>query len=342
MTGADVTGRGVTLTGRRGARRRLAGADLEPRRPPTTRSASPATRRSRPPTAPTPTTRTRRRPTAPTRPPTRARWTTPPWSTAATPRRCSRSSPSRTRRASRASPAVAGTSAPTRPSPSPVPISPSSVLVNGGAEDGLAGWSGSFAAAAYGDPFLPTSLAGQALGGGARFFAGATDEAPVLSQRVDVAGGGGVDRRRPRHRDALRHRRRLRRGHGRAVGPRRLQGPREQGAGSAGARRRRHRRALQRDQPAAPRRGRRDPAAHPRDRRDAARHPQRRRLHGRLRRQPVARPVGAGRARPDHARRDPPVPGLKPFNGVSVLTAQPALLGQGRRRGCCWPARRRR
>ena len=55
--------------------------------------------------------------------------------------------------------------------PSPVPMSPSSVLVNGGAEDGLAGWSGSFAAAAYGDPFLPTALAGRALGGGARFFA---------------------------------------------------------------------------------------------------------------------------------------------------------------------------
>ncbi len=71
--------------------------------------------------------------------------------------------------------------------PSPVPMSPSSVLVNGGAEDGLAGWSGTFAAATYGDPFLPTALAGRSLGGGARFFAGADDATPQLSQRVDVA-----------------------------------------------------------------------------------------------------------------------------------------------------------
>lgn len=70
--------------------------------------------------------------------------------------------------------------------PSPVPMSPSSVLVNGGAEDGLNGWSGSFASAAYGDPFLPTALTGRTLGGGARFFAGADDAAPVLSQRIDV------------------------------------------------------------------------------------------------------------------------------------------------------------
>lgn len=71
--------------------------------------------------------------------------------------------------------------------PSPVPMSPSSVLVNGGAEDGTAGWAGTFAAAGYGEPFLPTALAGRALGGGGRFFAGAGDAAPVLSQRVDVA-----------------------------------------------------------------------------------------------------------------------------------------------------------
>ncbi len=72
--------------------------------------------------------------------------------------------------------------------PSPVPIAPSSVLVNGGAEDGLTGWSGGFAAPAYGDPFLPTVLTGRALGGGARFFAAAGEAAPTLSQRIDVAG----------------------------------------------------------------------------------------------------------------------------------------------------------
>ena len=72
--------------------------------------------------------------------------------------------------------------------PSPVPISPSSVLVNGGAEDGLTGWTGAFAAPAYGDPFLPTALTGRALGAGARFFAAAAEATPTLSQRIDVAG----------------------------------------------------------------------------------------------------------------------------------------------------------
>ncbi len=71
--------------------------------------------------------------------------------------------------------------------PSPVPMPPSSVLTNGGAEDGLTGWTGGFVSEAYGSPFLPTALTGQALGGGARFFSAATDPAPTLSQRIDVA-----------------------------------------------------------------------------------------------------------------------------------------------------------
>ncbi|MEA2126160.1 MAG: hypothetical protein QOI80_2942 [Solirubrobacteraceae bacterium] len=79
--------------------------------------------------------------------------------------------------------------------PTPFPIPGSSVLVNGGAEDGLAGWSGTFSVAGYGDPFLPSAHTGLALAAGARLFTGADAEAPDLFQRIDVtAAAASIDR----------------------------------------------------------------------------------------------------------------------------------------------------
>jgi hypothetical protein len=66
------------------------------------------------------------------------------------------------------------------------PIPPDSVLVNGGAEDGLDGWTGTFTAAAYGDPFLPSARTGVSLGGGAAFFSAADAADAELAQRIDV------------------------------------------------------------------------------------------------------------------------------------------------------------
>jgi hypothetical protein len=61
------------------------------------------------------------------------------------------------------------------------------VLVNPGAEDGLAGWSGSLSTVAFGDPFFLSTTAGAALGAGARSFAGGAEEAePSSMQRIGV------------------------------------------------------------------------------------------------------------------------------------------------------------
>ncbi len=75
------------------------------------------------------------------------------------------------------------------------------VLANPGAEAGdpmgagtPPGWSGTFGVASYGDDDLPGSAAGDALGGGARLFAGAAAAPGQLLQRISLAGSGaGVD-----------------------------------------------------------------------------------------------------------------------------------------------------
>ncbi len=59
---------------------------------------------------------------------------------------------------------------------------------NGGAEDGLAGWSGTFTAEAYGSPLLPTRHSGQVLGGGHSFFSAAEAAEADLFQRIDATG----------------------------------------------------------------------------------------------------------------------------------------------------------
>lgn len=77
----------------------------------------------------------------------------------------------------------------------PVPIPLSSVLVNGGAEDGLAGWSGTFAAEPFGTAFLPSRHSGVVLGAGGRFFSGAASPQADLFQRIDVTGAAAsIDR----------------------------------------------------------------------------------------------------------------------------------------------------
>jgi hypothetical protein len=79
--------------------------------------------------------------------------------------------------------------------PAPTLMPASNVLVNGGAEDGPAGWSGTFTTAEYGDPFLPTAAAGVALGGGARFFSAGEVQSADLFQRIDVsAAAASIDR----------------------------------------------------------------------------------------------------------------------------------------------------
>lgn len=79
--------------------------------------------------------------------------------------------------------------------PPPVLVPGASVLANGGAENGLAGWSGTFTTASYGDPFLPSSRVGSALGGGAAFWSAGNVVAGDLFQRIDVgASGRAIDR----------------------------------------------------------------------------------------------------------------------------------------------------
>lgn len=79
--------------------------------------------------------------------------------------------------------------------PSPDPIPGASVLANGGAESGLAGWSGTFTAEPFGAPFLPSAATGIALGADRAFFSGAGEAQPELFQRIDVTGAAGsIDR----------------------------------------------------------------------------------------------------------------------------------------------------
>ncbi len=79
--------------------------------------------------------------------------------------------------------------------PSGVLVPSTNVLANSGAENGLAGWSGTFTTAAYGDPFLPSSRVGSALGGGSAFWSGADNAEADLFQRIDIsASARSIDR----------------------------------------------------------------------------------------------------------------------------------------------------
>jgi hypothetical protein len=72
--------------------------------------------------------------------------------------------------------------------PPAIPVPSANVLVNGGAEAGLAGWTGDFVVEDFGAYLLPSARAGDALGAGERFFSGGAAEQPVLFQRVDLTG----------------------------------------------------------------------------------------------------------------------------------------------------------
>jgi hypothetical protein len=76
------------------------------------------------------------------------------------------------------------------------PVVPdNNVLANGDAELGLSNWLGTFAVEGYGEAFLPSKRTGTVLGAGAGFFSGAELSTPELFQRISVAAGAAsIDR----------------------------------------------------------------------------------------------------------------------------------------------------
>ncbi len=80
--------------------------------------------------------------------------------------------------------------------PPAAPAPAGNVLANGGGEAQLAGWSGSFSTALYGDPSLPGARAGAALAAGQAFFTAGSVGSADLFQRIDVtAAAGSIDRK---------------------------------------------------------------------------------------------------------------------------------------------------